>query len=153
MSRAVLYQGDVRDVLASLPERSVQCCITSPPYWGLRDYGTGKWEGGNAECDHIEKRSARRDSPGGYHNSRNDRSGRTQPNTQATVLPFRDTCGKCGATRLDQQLGLERTPDCGLHPFMRLRGDLTEDQRVYVAQRLLGVSVPDALSGGNDDRE
>jgi DNA modification methylase len=31
--------GDVRKVLARLPERSVQTCVTSPPYWGLRDYG------------------------------------------------------------------------------------------------------------------
>ena len=35
-----LLQGDCRQVLATLPEASVQCCITSPPYWGLRDYGT-----------------------------------------------------------------------------------------------------------------
>ncbi len=31
--------GDVREQLALLPEASVQCCVTSPPYWGLRDYG------------------------------------------------------------------------------------------------------------------
>lgn len=31
--------GDCRDVLATLPDASVQCCVTSPPYWGLRDYG------------------------------------------------------------------------------------------------------------------
>jgi DNA modification methylase len=31
--------GDCRDVLATLPEASVQCCVTSPPYFGLRDYG------------------------------------------------------------------------------------------------------------------
>lgn len=31
--------GDVRDQLATLPDCSVQCVITSPPYWGLRDYG------------------------------------------------------------------------------------------------------------------
>jgi hypothetical protein len=35
-----LYVGDVRDVLAGLPDESVDCCITSPPYWGLRDYGS-----------------------------------------------------------------------------------------------------------------
>lgn len=35
-----LYCGDCRDVLADLDAGSVQCCITSPPYWGLRDYGT-----------------------------------------------------------------------------------------------------------------
>lgn len=31
--------GDCRAVLRSLPSESVQCCVTSPPYWGLRDYG------------------------------------------------------------------------------------------------------------------
>lgn len=31
--------GDCRDVLRTLPEGSVQCCVTSPPYFGLRDYG------------------------------------------------------------------------------------------------------------------
>lgn len=36
---ATLYLGDVRSVLASLPDASVRCCVTSPPYWGLRDYG------------------------------------------------------------------------------------------------------------------
>ena len=33
-----LYQGDVREVLRSLPAESVHCVVTSPPYWGLRDY-------------------------------------------------------------------------------------------------------------------
>lgn len=31
--------GDCREVLKTLPEKSVHCCVTSPPYWGLRDYG------------------------------------------------------------------------------------------------------------------
>jgi DNA modification methylase len=31
--------GDCRAILRSLPSESVQCCVTSPPYWGLRDYG------------------------------------------------------------------------------------------------------------------
>lgn len=30
--------GDSRDLLRELPPESVQCCVTSPPYWGLRDY-------------------------------------------------------------------------------------------------------------------
>jgi len=34
-----LYCGDCREVLRELPENSVHCVITSPPYWGLRDYG------------------------------------------------------------------------------------------------------------------
>jgi DNA modification methylase len=36
-----IIQGDARDVLKTLPERSVQACITSPPYWGQRAYKTG----------------------------------------------------------------------------------------------------------------
>ena len=36
---ATLLCGDVLDVLPTLPEGSVRCCVTSPPYWGLRDYG------------------------------------------------------------------------------------------------------------------
>jgi len=31
--------GDALDVLAAMEPRSVQTCVTSPPYWGLRDYG------------------------------------------------------------------------------------------------------------------
>lgn len=34
-----LHQGDCLEVLRTLPDDSVQCCVTSPPYWGLRDYG------------------------------------------------------------------------------------------------------------------
>ena len=34
-----LLCGDVREVLPTLDAESVQCVVTSPPYWGLRDYG------------------------------------------------------------------------------------------------------------------
>ena len=37
--RPEVIQGDVREVLKTLDEESVQCVVTSPPYWGLRDYG------------------------------------------------------------------------------------------------------------------
>ena len=36
-----ILHGDVREVLAGMGEKSVQMCVTSPPYWNLRDYGTG----------------------------------------------------------------------------------------------------------------
>ena len=34
-----IHVGDCREVLATLPDASVNCCVTSPPYFGLRDYG------------------------------------------------------------------------------------------------------------------
>ncbi len=35
-----ILTGDVREKLAEISAGSVQCCVTSPPYWGLRNYGT-----------------------------------------------------------------------------------------------------------------
>ena len=34
-----LYVGDARAVLAAMPDQSADCIVTSPPYWGKRDYG------------------------------------------------------------------------------------------------------------------
>jgi DNA modification methylase len=35
----ILLQGDCRKILPTFPDQSVHCCVTSPPYFGLRDYG------------------------------------------------------------------------------------------------------------------
>jgi len=37
--KGILYNGDVLEQLKQLPSESIDCIITSPPYWGLRDYG------------------------------------------------------------------------------------------------------------------
>lgn len=34
-----IREGDVLNCLREMPDESIQCCVTSPPYWGLRDYG------------------------------------------------------------------------------------------------------------------
>ena len=31
--------GDCRETIKTIPDNSIDCCVTSPPYWGLRDYG------------------------------------------------------------------------------------------------------------------
>jgi DNA modification methylase len=99
-----LLVGDVRDALSELPDESVHCVVTSPPYWGLRDYGTGQWEGGDPDCDHAEKPS------------RNDGGRRISDGVEFSRAThkwaqFMSVCGKCGARRVDRQLGLEPTPD------------------------------------------
>lgn len=75
-----------------------QTCVTSPPYYGLRDYGTAKWESGNDSCDHIESENKH----GGQRADRNQEGYKKQ---------YKDLCKKCGAIRVDSQLGLEETPD------------------------------------------
>jgi NOL1/NOP2/fmu family ribosome biogenesis protein len=37
----LFLEGDARVILKSLPENSVDCCMTSPPYWGKREYDSG----------------------------------------------------------------------------------------------------------------
>jgi DNA modification methylase len=49
-----VYAGDVRSVLGFFADASVDCCVTSPPYWGLRDYGIPAqvWSG-DPGCQHA----------------------------------------------------------------------------------------------------
>jgi DNA modification methylase len=49
-----ILTGDCRKLLQSLKSNSVHCVVTSPPYWGLRDYGIPPsiW-GGVASCEHM----------------------------------------------------------------------------------------------------
>ena len=55
-SHGMLYQGDSLAVLSEIPAESVQCCVTSPPYWGLRDYGTeGQIGLEESPQEHIER--------------------------------------------------------------------------------------------------
>lgn len=108
-----ILEGDVMEQLQTLPDESVQCVVTSPPYWGLRDYGTGKWQGGNADCDHL------RPAAHGYKPFETStlgpmKNGISETNSahvnEVKRQQYANICGKCGAVRVDQQIGLEKTP-------------------------------------------
>jgi len=53
MDNPVILQGDALSVLKTIPDNSIDMCMTSPPYWKLRDYGTAPltWDG-DAQCQH-----------------------------------------------------------------------------------------------------
>ena len=103
MTRPKLLSGDVREVLKKLEPESVQCVVTSPPYWGLRDYGTATWEGGDINCDHtISMPTKWNDPKRGTKYTRPEVAGRGGDAS---------ACHLCGAKRVDSQLGLEKTPD------------------------------------------
>lgn len=70
---------------------------------GLRDYGTAQWEGGDADCDHRYTTAHQKQG------ATSQRQGRANVDEQRNEN-FRDTCRRCGATRIDSQLGLEPTP-------------------------------------------
>ena len=97
-----VYWGDCRESMRQMAQEGikVQTCITSPPYFGLRDYGTGKWIGGDESCSH------KRDS------KYSDKTITGHANKDLTVgdAIYKAVCPKCGAIREDKQLGLEETP-------------------------------------------
>jgi DNA modification methylase len=98
-----IHIGDCREVLKTLPSKSVNCCVTSPPYWGLRDYQTGTWEGGDPNCPHMRTTKISKDTVTGH------KAMHEQGNVVGDAI-YRSTCPKCGAVRKDSQLGLEETP-------------------------------------------
>ena len=90
--------GDSLTELKKMPDESIDCCISSPPYWGLRDYQTAKWEGGDINCEHINKNIKQT-----FH--------KEQPKEEEKKSRYISVCGKCGAKRIDAQFGLEKTPE------------------------------------------
>lgn len=110
---ARILQGDCRDVLRSLPAESVHMVVTSPPYWGLRDYGlpSSIWGGDTAhEHEWADRRwyvngggstgvAGGAFSEPGLENALRIKEGRWR---EAATCP-------CGAWR--GSLGLEPTPE------------------------------------------
>lgn len=98
--------GDCKTVLKTLDVNTFNTCVTSPPYWGLRDYGTGTWVGGDPNCPH--KRTTK------IGKTVETITGHKAMHDQGNVVGdaiYKTRCPKCGAFRKDEQLGLEETPE------------------------------------------
>ena len=122
----IIEFGDNRETMKAWAAQGikVQMCVTSPPYYGLRDYGTAEWDGGDPNCDHSTARSRGDDLSGnGVQNFA------SRPNTQKV-------CATCGAVRKDRQLGLEDTPEEFIENmvdvFRHVRDILADDGVIWV---------------------
>ena len=131
-----ILQGDCLEVLKTLPDESVDMCVTSPPYYGLRDYGTGEWIGGDPNCKH-EKAAYVSHPKGGSEKQRS--------NYGSEVTAYEKVCPVCGAIRVDHQIGLEDTPE---QYVQRLVGVFREVKRVLKADGTLWVNIGDSYAGG-----
>ena len=128
--------GDALSQLAELPDESVHCVMTSPPYWGLRAYKGDTWDGGNPACDH--QRSA------------GDISTSTLGGGKATVNHAREgwprgICGKCGATMTGRMIGLEPTFDAHLENLVAV---FREVRRVLRSDGVCFLNYGDAYTSG-----
>lgn len=132
--------SDALQGLKTLPDKCADMCVTSPPYYGLRDYGTGKWIGGNPSCDHKggEMRMRTR-----ANINKNCGTGSDIKNKDLKT-PYGYVCRKCGAVREDLQIGLETTVD---EYIERLVYVFREVRRVLNDDGTLWLNIGDCYAG------
>jgi len=134
-----VYLGDCREVMATMEPESVHCVVTSPPYWGLRDYGTATWAGGvDPTCRH------------------DPRMGVSGASTLSGAHPIgsprdrpQNVCVLCGATRIDSQLGLEPTPEAYVESMVAV---FREVRRVLRSDGTVWLNLGDSYASSGGER-
>ena len=137
-----VYNMDVREGLKQIPNESVDCVVTSPPYWALRDYGEGTesiWDG-NENCKHewgeniLASGYRSNDSGAGELNKNNVGS------SNRDKRPLSNFCSKCGAWK--GQLGLEPTFDLYIKHLIQI---FREVKRVLRSDRTIWINIGSAF--------
>ncbi len=140
--------GDALTELAKLPDESVHMCVTSPPYYGLRDYLTATWEGGDPGCDHkVDSQSAAMKQKRSTLGPNRDGLSPDNAYFKGVDEVYRAVCGKCGARRVDAQLGLEATPD---EYVTAMVGVFREVRRTLRSDGTLWLNIGDSYAGGGN---
>ncbi len=131
-----IHHTDCREFLDEMPANKIDCAITSPPYFALRDYGLSKqiWDG-LPGCIHdwIEHRTHRPNQSGGKSKMQKGNEGSFAVDYKDRAT-YSDFCNKCGAWR--GSLGLE--PDFNLYVkhlcdvFTRLKRPLKDTGSLWV---------------------
>jgi DNA modification methylase len=145
--------GDARDELRKLPDASVHCCITSPPYLGLRDYGVPAtiW-GDDDTCEHewgdvLQVNATNHTDKRRWQHTRNGRD-EEQPTEKRvawlrTEVPQGKFCQRCNAWAGAH--GLEPNPDLFVaHEVLIFR----EVWRVLRPDAVLFVNMGDGYASG-----
>lgn len=135
-----VLQGHSLAILKTLPDRHFHCVITSPPYWGLRDYGIEPqiW-GGNPDCAH-EWETVERVGGGGQPGEK-IRWNHTGKGVSGHVKVKSDFCIICNAWR--GSLGAEPTPKLYVKNMVEL---FREVRRVLRDDGSLWLNMGDAYA-------
>jgi DNA modification methylase len=152
-SDGTVYYGNVMDVLKEMPDEFVHMCVTSPPYWGLRNYDLKSqiWDG-DSECEHVwgdklpaTKKSHTNEDFAEY-NKKYFRGGGHKATKQAQNRPDNSGqfCQKCEAWK--GSLGLEPTPKLFLSHMVQI---FAEVKRVLRKDGTCWVNMGDSYTSGN----
>lgn len=136
-----LALGDARERLREMPAELAQCLVTSPPFWSLRDYGTGRWEGGDPACSHgIVKLN---DGP-------KQSAGQAPSGHASAAERVARTLCRCGAEKVeDRQIGLEETPEEWVDALVDV---MREARRVLRKDGVAWLEVGDTYNAYNANR-
>jgi DNA modification methylase len=151
-----IMTGHVMDVLRQIEDESVHCVVTSPPYYGLRSYGTEPqvW-GGDPNCQHEFAAAGKRHQVGRNDHGTGCPTSRLGPNKDGSpagteITPTRETAGAfchCGAWRGD--LGLEPTPELFIQHLVEV---FREVCRVLRKDGTLWLNIGDSYGSGEIGR-
>jgi len=133
-----IYQGNCLEVLRTLPKESIHCVVTSPPYWGLRSYGTNPriWDG-DPNCNHEWVGFKRKGMSGGPSEKQESNVGSWHKNHEQGF------CEKCGAWR--GEFGLEPTPELYVNHLVQI---FSEIRRVLRKDGTAWLNLGDSYAGG-----
>lgn len=136
-----IYLGHNLDIMQTWPDQCVNLIVTSPPYWGLRDYETEKqiW-GGNPKCDHQWNEGKIHKRDGGKDSIKVQIKGRD--NFQSRPEIKYKICEKCGAWF--GELGQEPDPEM----FVSHLCDIFDEcKRILADDGSCYVNLGDTYSG------
>ena len=141
-----ILNGNALSELKNLPDNSVDCIMTSPPYWGLRDYGTEHiiW-GDQKECSHIWSKHLKKPNGGKNHPDRPAAVGANNSMSSMDVRgkgTYSNFCHKCGAWK--GSLGLEPTFEQYIDNLIEI---FAECKRVLKPSGTMWVNLGDTYGG------
>lgn len=151
----MIHNGDALSVLRTLPDASANCCITSPPYYGLRDYGLPAliWDDPGG-CEHIwlDESIKTEVGRGNWAQATNGR-GEVQGDIAEFREPIRATavrgsCSICGAWR--GSLGLEPNPTLFVEHIVQV---FREVRRVLRDDGTLWLNLGDSYNNAPGQRK
>ncbi len=149
----MIIQGDAREIMGLIPDESIHCVITSPPYWGLRDYGLEPVVWDSIEgCEHVWGDTMPPSGQSGWHTFKREYHN---PGCHKTTIgaPMKKTnlnqnkghgnfCSLCSAWR--GSLGLEPTFQLYIQHLIQV---FDEVKKVLRPDGTCWVNLGDSYSG------